>query len=307
MPTLQPWRQHRRPAGAALHRRAQPLLPPGRPERAAAALSRPVRARGGRPQADPDQDRRRRDRPAVPPPVLQGLHLPQGERAAQRPAPAAVAGGPRRASGALPQPQRQRPGLARAVPRPALPRGAVARHRSRRCSASSSMSAWRSRRTTRSSRRARCIASEYGQRCIAYDPEAADRLLDELGLDRRDRRGVRLLPDGRPMELMVETAGEDTEQVDVLELVRDQWREIGVRHPRQAVRPRDAAQPHLRRRDADDDLLRHRQRHADRGHAAAASSRRRARPIRRSGRNGASTTRPRVPPASRRTCPRPSG
>jgi peptide/nickel transport system substrate-binding protein len=69
---------------------------------------------------------------------------------------------------------------------------------------------------------------EYGQRCIAYDPEAADRILDELGLDERDRRGVRLLPDGRPMEFTVETAGEDTEQVDVLELVRDDWREIGI-------------------------------------------------------------------------------
>ena len=69
---------------------------------------------------------------------------------------------------------------------------------------------------------------EYGQRCIGYDPEAAGRMLDELGLDRVDRRGVRLLPDGRPMEFTVETAGEDTEQVDVLELVRDQWREIGI-------------------------------------------------------------------------------
>jgi peptide/nickel transport system substrate-binding protein len=31
------------------------------------------------------------------------------------------------------------------------------------------------------------------------------------------------------MELVVETAGEDTEQVDILELVRDQWAEIGFR------------------------------------------------------------------------------
>ena len=35
-------------------------------------------------------------------------------------------------------------------------------------------------------------------------------LLDELGLDRRDESGTRLLPDGRPMELVIETAGEDT-------------------------------------------------------------------------------------------------
>jgi len=69
---------------------------------------------------------------------------------------------------------------------------------------------------------------EYGQRCTAYDPEEANRVLDELGLS-RNARGVRQLPDGRPMELVVETAGEDTEQVDILELIRDQWAEIGFR------------------------------------------------------------------------------
>ena len=68
---------------------------------------------------------------------------------------------------------------------------------------------------------------EYGRRCVAHDPDGANAILDQLGLDRRDRRGIRLLPDGRPMELTVETPGEDTEQVDVLELVEEQWREIG--------------------------------------------------------------------------------
>ncbi len=68
---------------------------------------------------------------------------------------------------------------------------------------------------------------EYGERCVQHDPEAANRMLDELGLVKRNGRGMRLLPDGRPMELTVETSGEDTEQVDALELVRDQWSEIG--------------------------------------------------------------------------------
>ena len=76
-------------AGRALRVRAQPILPPGRPERPAAALHRSGGARRGRRQADPDQDRRRRDRPAVTRPVLQALHLPQGERGAQRPRHAA--------------------------------------------------------------------------------------------------------------------------------------------------------------------------------------------------------------------------
>jgi peptide/nickel transport system substrate-binding protein len=70
---------------------------------------------------------------------------------------------------------------------------------------------------------------EYANRCIAHDPEEANRLLDEVGLDRRSPNGLRLLPDGRPLELIVETAGEDTEQVDILELIRDQWAEIGMK------------------------------------------------------------------------------
>ena len=39
---------------------------------------------------------------------------------------------------------------------------------------------------------------------------------------------MRLLPDGRPMELIVETTGEDSEQTDMLELIRDQWQELGI-------------------------------------------------------------------------------
>ncbi|MEK0084394.1 ABC transporter substrate-binding protein [Benzoatithermus flavus] len=70
---------------------------------------------------------------------------------------------------------------------------------------------------------------EYGAECASYDPETANRLLDELGLAKRNPQGTRLLPDGRPMELVVELSGEDNEQTDVLEIVRDQWREIGFK------------------------------------------------------------------------------
>ncbi len=62
-----------------------------------------------------------------------------------------------------------------------------------------------------------------------YDPAAANRLLDEIGLTRRDGRGARLLPDGRPMDLVIETAGESTEETDVLTLVRENWAKLGIR------------------------------------------------------------------------------
>ena len=62
-----------------------------------------------------------------------------------------------------------------------------------------------------------------------YDPERANALLDEMGLTERAPDGVRKLPDGRPLDLVVETAGEETEQSDILELVREMWLGIGVR------------------------------------------------------------------------------
>ena len=61
-----------------------------------------------------------------------------------------------------------------------------------------------------------------------YDRKAATRLLDEMGL-KRGPDGTRRLPDGRPLEIIVETAGESTEQTDVLELIRETWREVGIK------------------------------------------------------------------------------
>jgi len=70
---------------------------------------------------------------------------------------------------------------------------------------------------------------EYQKSWIEFDIEHANRLLDELGLTERDDRGVRLLPDGRPLEIVVQTAGESTEQTDVLELIRDSWLMAGIK------------------------------------------------------------------------------
>lgn len=61
-----------------------------------------------------------------------------------------------------------------------------------------------------------------------YDPQLANQLLDEIGLTARRGDKIRLLPDGRPLQIIVETEGESVEIVDVLELVKETWREIGV-------------------------------------------------------------------------------
>ncbi len=61
-----------------------------------------------------------------------------------------------------------------------------------------------------------------------FDLAEANRLLDEIGLT-RGKNGIRLLPDGRPLEVVAETAGEDTEQTDVLELIHDTWMKAGIK------------------------------------------------------------------------------
>lgn len=70
---------------------------------------------------------------------------------------------------------------------------------------------------------------EYQTAHAQFDAAAANKLLDQIGLTKRDGNGVRLLPDGRPAEIIVETAGEDTEQTDVLELIGENWAKIGIK------------------------------------------------------------------------------
>ena len=69
----------------------------------------------------------------------------------------------------------------------------------------------------------------YQTSSAGFDLEQANRLLDELGLVNRDDRGVRLLSDGRPLEILIQTAGESTEETDILELVHDSWLKAGIK------------------------------------------------------------------------------
>ncbi len=62
-----------------------------------------------------------------------------------------------------------------------------------------------------------------------YDPVEAGRLLDAAGLDRRDEADIRLMPDGRPVEIVVESDGEAAMVLDALTLIAEFWREVGIR------------------------------------------------------------------------------
>nr|WP_233270659.1 ABC transporter substrate-binding protein [Chachezhania sediminis] len=61
------------------------------------------------------------------------------------------------------------------------------------------------------------------------DVEKANALLDAAGLDKKGADGIRLLPDGRPMEIVIETAGERQEEENALQIITDNWKDIGVK------------------------------------------------------------------------------
>ena len=61
-----------------------------------------------------------------------------------------------------------------------------------------------------------------------FDLKRANALLDEIGLE-RGSDGVRLLPDGRKAEIIIESAGESTEETDVLQLLHDTWIKAGIK------------------------------------------------------------------------------
>ena len=57
----------------------------------------------------------------------------------------------------------------------------------------------------------------------------ANALLDDMGLTERTPAGLRELPDGRPMEFVIETAGERSEEENALAIITDTWRDLGIR------------------------------------------------------------------------------
>jgi peptide/nickel transport system substrate-binding protein len=69
---------------------------------------------------------------------------------------------------------------------------------------------------------------QYRTAAAQYDLAEADRLLDQAGLV-RGSDGLRHLSDGRIADIVIENSGESSEKSDVLELIRDSWRKVGIR------------------------------------------------------------------------------
>jgi len=70
---------------------------------------------------------------------------------------------------------------------------------------------------------------EYFEKAYAdYDPDEADALLDEMGLDKRDKEGYRLRPDGERLILLFEYCQNPAWGDPFYEMIKEYWEAVGV-------------------------------------------------------------------------------
>lgn len=64
-----------------------------------------------------------------------------------------------------------------------------------------------------------------------YNPQKANELLDKIGLDKKDKDGFRLCPDGKPLSLTIEfpPLGEFGPWEDIINLVAKYWNAVGIK------------------------------------------------------------------------------
>ena len=69
---------------------------------------------------------------------------------------------------------------------------------------------------------------EYEKAYIEFDPDKANRLLDEIGLQRRSVDGVRLRPDGEPLNIYLEMSSTGAGMSQLFEMIAADWSDVGV-------------------------------------------------------------------------------
>ena len=71
--------------------------------------------------------------------------------------------------------------------------------------------------------------SELSSRYTEYNPEKANELLDEIGLDKKNDKGIRLLPNGEPVTIILASPASKEFRVDASTVTKPQWEKVGIR------------------------------------------------------------------------------
>jgi peptide/nickel transport system substrate-binding protein len=71
--------------------------------------------------------------------------------------------------------------------------------------------------------------AQYAKKHTQYNPDGANKLLDQLGLGKRDGDGIRLLPSGKRVVLELSVVPAFAAWPDVAQLVAKDWEKVGVK------------------------------------------------------------------------------
>jgi len=94
---------------------------------------------------------------------------------------------------------------------------------------------------------------EWGEYYAQYDPGLANRLLDEIGLTKRDKDGFRLRPDGKTLELTIEYwQGINPLCTPTLELIKEYWEAVGAKT---ILKPQERALFNMRQKSSDHGIM----------------------------------------------------
>ena len=89
---------------------------------------------------------------------------------------------------------------------------------------------------------------EYAKKYTEYDAAKANKMLDDLGLTKRDAQGIRLLPNGKPATIEISVVPAFGSWPDVAQLVSKDWEKVGIKT---IVQIRERAL-HFKMRDSND-------------------------------------------------------
>jgi peptide/nickel transport system substrate-binding protein len=71
--------------------------------------------------------------------------------------------------------------------------------------------------------------NEWARKYTEYKPDEANKLLDGIGLTRKDAQGIRLLPSGKPVSIELSVVPAFAAWPDVAQLIAKDWEKVGVK------------------------------------------------------------------------------